>query len=298
MKKYILSLFVLVVTTTCIFAQAQTNQVDVNGKRQGYWKITALIKKLGPPWTPSQIVEEGNYTNSMKGGLWIEYFQNGKTKSELTFVNNRPNGPAKNYFENGNLKEEGNWVGSRWTGPYKFYYEDGTLRQHFNYNALGVREGPQTYIHPNGEVAIAINIKDGKEDGWAKEYNTNGDLISETFYNAGVIDPSKTKTYDPTKPVDPNAGKTPEELKNEKEKAPVVKAGTGQVSKEGAFDGEGYWILTSNQNITFKGTFKNYKLIDGEERIYDKSGFCIRVKLYENGKFKGDGVVPKESGVK
>ncbi len=301
MKKYILSLLVLMISVTTVLAQApntqsEFNKLDVNGKRSGYWKISALLKKLGPPWAPAEIVEEGNYAASMKTGMWIEYYQGGAKKSELTFVNNRPNGPAKTYFENGKLEAEGNWVGSRWTGPYTLYYDNGNVRQKFNYNAMGVRDGAQTYYHPNGVKAIEINMVAGKENGVGKEYNTNGELVKETYSVNGVMDASKTVVYEPKKAEDPNAIKAPEEIVNEKKKAPRVDPVTGQKSKEGVFDGDGFWILVDkNENITLKGTFKNYQLIEGEERIYNEAGFCIRVKVFANGKYKGEGIVPKEN---
>lgn len=294
MKKLILSLIVLCVTAS--FAVAQDNVVDAAGKRQGYWKITAGFKKLGSPWTPEQIVEEGNYTNSMKTGIWIEYYQNGKKKSELTYVNNRPNGPAKMYHENGNLSEEGTWVGTRWTGPYKLYYEDGQVRQAFAYNNLGQRDGGQTYYHPNGQVAIEVNMKAGKEEGVKKEYNTNGELTTETYFNGGTIDIAKTKVYEPKKPESADAVKAPEE-KEQKGTAPTVTSSEVKPNT-GTFNGEGYWILYKNGQITMKGTFAKKKLIDGEERIYDNNGILIKIKLYKAGKYVGDGPLPTEGNSK
>lgn len=278
------------------FAQAPAdgtkNKIDDAGKRQGPWEITAAMKKLPSPWTPDQKVEEGNYTNSMKTGIWIEYYQNGNKKSELTYVNNRPNGPAKMYYENGKLSEEGTWVGTRWTGPYKLYYEDGQVRQQFNYNNLGQRDGAQTYYHPNGKVAIEVNMKGGKEEGVKKEYNTNGELTSETYFNGGAIDPAKTKTYEPKKPESAEAAKAPED--KPKGNAPTV-TGNDQKANTGTFNGEGYWILYKNGQITMKGTFSKKKLMDGEERIYDSNGILIQVKLYKGGKYVGDGPLPTET---
>lgn len=296
MKKTILSLFVLIVSAATVFSQAadqNINQVDAAGKRQGPWEITAAMKKLGSPWTPTQVVEKGSYTNSMKTGIWIEFYQNGNKKSELTYVNNRPNGPAKMYFENGNLSEEGTWVGTRWTGPYTLYYEDGTPRQKFAYNNLGQRDGGQTYYHPNGKVAIEVNMKAGKEEGVKKEYNTNGELVQETYFNGGAIDASKTKTYEPKKPESADAVKAPEE-KEQKANAPTV-TGTEQKANTGTFNGEGYWILYKNGQITMKGTFAKRKLIEGEERVYDNNGILIQVKLYKGGKYVGDGPLPTET---
>lgn len=294
MKKVILSLFVLIASASLALSQ---NVIDASGKRQGHWQIHARDKKLGSPWTPEQVVEEGEYTNSMKTGIWTEYYQNGNKKSELTYVNNRPNGPAKMYYENGNLSEEGTWVGTRWTGPYKLYYEDGQVRQSFNYNNLGQRDGAQTYYHPNGKVAIEVNMKAGKEEGVKKEYNTNGELTSETYFNGGTIDPAKTKTYEPKKPESADATKAPEE-KDQHGTAPTV-TNTNEVKPNtGTFNGEGYWILYKNGQITMKGTFAKKKLIDGEERIYDNNGILIKIKLYKDGKYVGDGPLPTESNSK
>jgi len=293
MKKLILSLLVLCVSASLSLAQ---NLVDDAGKRQGPWKITAAQKKLGSPWLPDQTVEEGSYTNSMKTGIWIEYYQNGNKKSELTYVNNRPNGPAKMYFENGNLSEEGTWVGTRWTGPYKLYYEDGTPRQQFTYNNLGQRDGAQVYYHPNGKVAIEVTMKAGKEEGVKKEYNTNGELTTETYFNGGTIDPAKTKTYEPKKPESAEAVKAPEE-KDQKGTSPTVTS-TEVKPNTGTFNGEGYWILYKNGQITMKGTFAKKKLIDGEERIYDNNGILIKIKLYKGGKYVGDGPLPTEGNSK
>lgn len=295
MKKSILSLLVLIASAANLLAQSTDfpNVTDEAGKRQGKWRITAAMKKYTSPWTPEQPVEEGSYTNSMKTGIWIEYYQNGNKKSELTYVNNRPNGAAKMYYENGKLSEEGTWVGTRWTGPYTLYYEDGTPRQKFSYNNLGQRDGGQTYYHPNGKVAIEVNMKAGKEEGVKKEYNTNGELTSETYFNGGTIDPAKTKTYEPKKPESTEATKAPEE-KEQKGTAPVV-TGSDQKANTGTFNGEGYWILYKNGQITMKGTFAKKKLMDGEERIYDNNGILIQVKLYKGGKYVGDGPLPTET---
>ena len=304
MKKFLLSAFVCVFTTSVALAQAPAsgpiNQVGPDGKRTGFWRISAALLHLGPPWLPGQTVEEGNFANGLKTGLWVEYYQNGNKKGEYTYVNNRPNGPAKKYFENGNLMEEGNWVGTRWTGPYKLYYEDGTIRQSWNYNALGQRDGRQLYYHPNGQIAIDMTSKAGKEEGWAKEYNTNGELIKETFHTNGVIDNSKTKVYEPKKAEDPNAGKAPEELEK-KEDAPIVKPGSGNTGNAGEqpFDGNGpHTLYNTNKQVTFVGEFKNWKLMKGEQRLYDANGKCIRVKLYADGKYVGDGPLPKEEDTK
>lgn len=292
-KSTLLLLLLLTGSLTALAMPADTvkNVTDAAGKRQGYWVITGQMRpdKLKAGYTATSKIEEGTYKDSQKTGIWIEYFPNGNKKSELTFVNNRPNGPAIMYNDNGKKAEEGTWVGTRWIGPYKLYYEDGTPRQEFNYSQVGQREGKQIYKHPNGKVAIEVEMKGGKETGWKKEYDENGNLIRETFFNDGTIDPAKTKTYDT--PVAP--AKAPEE-KEIKGNAPTVTDPNFKPNK-GTFNGEGDWILYRNGQITMKGTFHNKKLINGEERIYDNNGLLIQIKMYKEGKYVGNGPMPADA---
>ncbi|HTL82326.1 MAG TPA: hypothetical protein VL651_11500 [Bacteroidia bacterium] len=290
MKKSTLILLLILAGALRAFAgDTLTNQVDAAGKRQGWWIITGAMKK-DTKYQPTAKVEEGSYKDSQKTGVWTEYYPSGNKKSELTYVNNRPNGHAVMYNDNGTKSEEGTWVGTRWVGDYKLYYDDGTPRQSFNYSQLGQRDGKQVYYHPNGKVAIEVNMVAGKEDGWKKEYDADGNLIRETFFAAGVIDPSKTKEY-------PAATKTPEKAPEESDihgTAPTVTDPNFKPNK-GTFNGEGDWILYKNGQISMKGTFHLKKLVNGEERIYDGNGLLIQIKLYKDGKYVGDGPLPTDA---
>ncbi len=198
MKSATVLLFLLI--SIMVAAQSDTlNRVDSLGKRYGYWKVTAAMKKLGPPWKYDDILEEGNYVDSKKTGVWIEYWPTGKVKSSMVFANNRPNGTATLYFENGNVRETGTWRGTRWIGEYKLYYEDTTLRYHFNFDNLGQKSGMQYYYYPNGKLAMSVSSKDGKEDGWCREYDDDGTLVKEIYYSP-YPDSCKTITHPSKKP--------------------------------------------------------------------------------------------------
>lgn len=81
-------------------------------------------------------------------------------------------------------------------------------------------------------------MKAGKEEGVKKEYNTNGELTQETYFNGGNIDAAKTKNYEPKKPESADAVKAPEE-KEQKGTAPPPDA--GMKPNTGAFNGERSW---------------------------------------------------------
>ncbi|MBI3512268.1 MAG: toxin-antitoxin system YwqK family antitoxin [Bacteroidetes bacterium] len=270
---------------TGLHAGDTLNYVGPDGKRQGHWIIYGRAQK-DPAYAADAKVEEGRYNAGFKVGIWTVYFPTGSKKSEFTYVNNRPNGHAVTYNENGTKAEEGTWVGTRWSGDYHLYYEDGTERQAFNYNTLGQREGKQVYKNPNGTLAIEVTMKDGKEEGWKKEYDANGNLVRETYFNGGVIDDSKTINHKTGAPV----ATAPEDPKNDKTKE-VPPAAPPQSN----WNGEGQYTLMKGGQVSQKGVFHSYRLVNGEARFYDNNGFCIQVKKYENGKYVGDGPIPDDA---
>ncbi|HET6991718.1 MAG TPA: hypothetical protein VFJ43_10360, partial [Bacteroidia bacterium] len=133
--------------------------------------------------------------------------------------------------------------------------------------------------------------KAGKEEGWKKEYDANGNLVRETFFNGGVIDDSKTIVHDAT----PAVTKAPDDPSLDKEKPPVVNT-EKEKPPVGTFNGEGGpHTLYANGQITQKGTFHQFRLVDGEERIYDSNGLWIQTKLYRGGKYVGDAPLPDDA---
>lgn len=285
-----LLLFFALVSGVNAFAGDSLNYTGSDGKRQGYWIIYGRMQK-NTAYAADSKVEEGRYKDSQKTGIWIAYFPSGIKKTEFTFVNNRPNGPATIYYENGKKSEEGTWVGTRWVGAYKMYYEDGTPRQEFNYSTAGQRDGKQVYKHPNGKVSIDVTMKAGKEEGWKREYDENGNLVRETFFNGGVIDPSKTIEH---KKVEVKKSEDdPTAAGNKTETSTVVSA--NEKPPGTTFTGEGYFVLYSNGQVTQKGTFHLKKLVNGEKRIYNENGMLVQIKLYKDGKYVGDGPIPADA---
>ncbi|CAN5799321.1 hypothetical protein BH11BAC7_BH11BAC7_05370 [soil metagenome] len=292
MKKATLFILLFLCSVLTAFSQESTteNYTDPAGKRQGHWTIFGRMQS-DKSYAAEAKVEEGIYKDSQKTGIWNAYYPNGKNKSEFTFVNNRPNGHAIKYNENGTKSEEGTWVGVRWVGEFHLYYEDGTERQSFNYNSVGQRDGKQVYKNPNGTLAIEVSVKAGKEEGWKKEYDENGNLLRETYFNGGVIDPAKTKEYPPAA----GASKVVKDdvIVGEGSKPPVVDI--KEKPPTGEFTGEGSHTLYRNGQITQKGTFHLKKLVDGECRIYDNNGMLIQIKLYKGGKYVGDAPIPADA---
>ncbi|HTL82324.1 MAG TPA: hypothetical protein VL651_11490 [Bacteroidia bacterium] len=250
------------------------NLTDSAGRKQGYWIITGKLKN-DMAYRPDSKVEEGNYLDGKKTGTWISYYPTGIVHISVPYVNGRINGYAYIYNDRGHLEEEGTWQGTRWIGEYKQYYENDSLHLHFFYNKLGQRDGVQHYYYPNGKEMATSICNAGKEDNWQMEYFDDGTLYRKTFYDNGVIDASKTWQ----KPGASNPQENPDQTRY-----------NSANSNAGIDWGEA--VLMKDGKISMRGTFKDYKLVDGEERIYDVSGNLIQRKAFRNGEYYGD--VPLE----
>jgi antitoxin component YwqK of YwqJK toxin-antitoxin module len=266
------------------------NVVDAANMKQGYWIYFGSMKNL-PEFKPDQKVEEGTYSNSRKNGTWIKYFPDGKVNSEINYTNNRPNGPYKIYYPNGQVEEEGKWVNNRNVGHFTRYYENGEKQQNFEFNQTGKREGRQEYYYENGQLMIEGNWGDGKEDGEIKEYYADGAIKSVKVFNGGTLDAEKTQKFEPKTEVKVVA-------KTEAKEAPAVTKSEVPLSSSsttknvGVFDGNGFNTLyNKNKQIQKKGEFKNGKLWDGKNYIYDENGILQTIEIYKNGRYVGDGVI-------
>lgn len=265
------------------------NYIDENNLKQGFWKIFGRMKKL-PGYAPDQVIEQGNYKNSRKNGLWTKFFASGKTKSEIEYLNSRPNGAYKTYFPNGQVEEEGTWKNNRNTQTFKRYYENGQVSQDFAFNTSGKRDGKQTYFYENGQVMIEADIAAGKEK-FVKEYYEDGSVKAEKVFVDGKLDASKTKVYEPKTPV-----KNRDEAELAKAPEKVVKVEKGESSNgKTKFSGNGkHKLYNMNKQISKDGIFKNYRLMEGLWYKYDENGILISIEKYKKGRYIGEAPLPKE----
>jgi antitoxin component YwqK of YwqJK toxin-antitoxin module len=285
------NLLIALLISNALFADQgsgdQTNYTDPNGLKQGHWIYKNDVKKL-PNYDPAAKVEEGDYKDNKKMGMWVQYWPNGNKKSEISFDNNKAKGYAKMYFEDGKVMEEGTWENNRWTGDYKMYHPNGQLFYEFKYSPSGKREGVQTYFHDNGKVMMKGEMKDGKETGEWEERYENGDLKSKKVFNNGSIDPTQTKTYVPKNVIVDNTP-DPEPKGPNAPKVDVKKENVNKGSEIKIFDGNGkYKLFNMNKQISKDGVFKNYQLIDGKDYIYNKDGILVQIAVYKGGKYIGD----------
>jgi antitoxin component YwqK of YwqJK toxin-antitoxin module len=284
---------VLMIWMTCWTFSAQAsdggfNQTDSNGRRQGYWIITGAIAN-DTKFAATAKVEEGNYVDSRREGVWKRYWPSGKIRSEIAYSAGKPHGWYKTYYENGQTEEESQWYDNKNVGLFQRYHMNGTLQQHFNFNQSGKREGPQYYYHENGVIEMEVTMLGGVEQGVMKRYNADGSLAEEKTYDSGKVNPNSVKTFAGVKkqtkvedPYDPTVGQQ-------------VAPSEDKTNKADVFHPNGYNTLYSEEGfVTQIGEFKEGKLWSGKWYKYNKEGIMIKVEIYKGGRYIGAGVISEK----
>lgn len=281
---------ILLTPVTFSMAQAEKaavfseNEVDDKGWRQGFWQITGEMSRA-PGFKKTQIVEEGNYENNKRVGLWKKYFPSGSIRSEITFDNNLPRGPYKVYYPNGKLEESGEWQSNKNIGDFKRYHENGQIAQDFTFNRDGKRNGTQNYFYQNGQLQMRVEVMDGVAHGAYSVFYPNGDVKEEKRMTNGEVEPGSTRIY-PSKanqtlvdqiPNLPEAETTP----NKCDKPNL------EIFKQTGFN----TLYNRNQQMTQVGEFKNGRLWNGKWHRYDENGILKKVEVYKDGRFIGHGII-------
>ncbi len=269
------------------------NLIDATGKKQGKWVVLGKHKP-GDCYKSEQKIEEGAYKVNRKVGQWLEYYCNNNTKSQLTFINGRPDGYAIMFYENGNKKEEGDWKNNKWVGNYKLYYENGQVQHDFKFNQGGKREGLQTYNYDNGQVAVQGNFANGKESGQIKEFYETGDLKATKNFANGDVDVASIKTFQPKKELPKTndaVAFAPSKAEVEIKKEELASASTSTAKAAPTTLNGKHVLYNKNKQVSKDGVFKESRLMEGKSYIYNENGLLKRVAVYKNGVYVGDGQV-------
>lgn len=167
------------------------------GKEEGEWvnywengsiKNKATFKKgtLNGAWisyTPKgKIKSSGEYKNGYKNKTWYEYFDNGNVKDVETYkvakIKSKVKyGPMKNKVTYASVKD-GLFI-SYSQKDYK-KTEEGTYKN-------DEKEGTWLAYYPGGKiVAVLSQYKDGKLNGYMRQFDQRGNIINETQYKDGL----------------------------------------------------------------------------------------------------------------
>lgn len=147
MKYLILSIFLVLITTSC------DRLVPNNGK----------VKK------PNSTKKEKIYNGKRKNYL------DGKLTSIVTYKDSLKNGEAINYYPDGNVNIIFNYKDNKKHGDFKWFYENGKLYEDGSYKN-GKKHGLFKRYTKTGKLSSEMTWFDGLPCKGLKEYDDNGQL--------------------------------------------------------------------------------------------------------------------------
>ena len=259
----------------------QNNQKNSKGKRIGHWVYYGKDRPRSN--YPSSVkIEEGNYINGYREGIWVKYYKDGKTKKlEGNYINNRPMGMYTRYYSNGLIMEKGYFSYKNFSGPYIRYFKNGKTSYRCTFNKQGKEMGTVEHYHTNGNLSMKYTAKDGKVVGKLTTYHEDGSEKEIIMYNqSGTI--SSIKKFDPKKV---QVVKVPPQ--NKKIYPPKVQAPNTHGIKFEPYGNNR--IYTENDAIWMDGIFKKGQLWDGNVYDYDEDGILIKVRVFKKGIYHSDG---------
>lgn len=183
-----------------------------NGKPDAYWKTYneegLLISEgnrkdfeLDSTWIfyndKGDIVLEINYRQGKKNGIRKTYRED--EIIEETFLNDIKDGLTRYFYPDKRIKKEVNFKDGLEQGLAKEYDKDGRIitlityksgfiveRELINrYDNSGRKHGIWKYFYADGKIMMEGSYKHGQENGYFKEYDKDGNLISTAKFADG-----------------------------------------------------------------------------------------------------------------
>jgi antitoxin component YwqK of YwqJK toxin-antitoxin module len=306
-----------------------------NGKPDGYWKTYN---------DQGILVSEGNRKNFELDSTWKFYDDKGKIAMEINYRNDKKDGIRNTYREDEIIGE--NFKNDIKDGLTRYYYLNGQVRKEvsfregleeglarefdkdgriitlityksgfiterelinrFDYN--GKKHGIWKYFYPDGMVRQEGTFKHGLENGYFKEYDEEGNLLSTAKYAEGVKleDVAELVKLDVRKDYYPdgkvkiaatyNKAGQPEGVRREYlpdgtvEKSYIfrngIMIGEGIVTEKGERDD--FWKeYYDDGRLRAEGRY-NKDVREGAWRFYHPDGATEQEGIYTNGKPEGD----------
>jgi uncharacterized protein len=306
-----------------------------DGKPDGYWKTYndqgILISEgnrknfeLDSTWRfyddKGKIGLEINYLKGKKDGIRKTYRED--EIIEETFKNDAKEGMTRYYYPDGKLKMEVNFKNGLEDGLAKEYEKDGRIitlityksgfiveRELINrYDNNGKKNGLWKYFYADGKLQREGTYKHGEENGYFKEYDKDGNLVTTAKYADGtkledvaeLVKLDVRKDYYPDGKVKIAAtynkeGKLEGVRREYSEDGNIAKSyifrngimiGEGIVTEKGERDG--YWKEYFNDgHLRAEGKY-NKDVREGAWKFYHENGAVEQEGTYYKGKPEGE----------
>ncbi len=144
------------------------------GKKHGFTIVYDTINQ--------KIISKTSYSNDVKSGNTYIYYPSGKLQFIYPYLNDQLNGLG---YE---LNQDSTLIAA-------YCYKNGLIDKIETMNAIdaqGLKQGLQKEFYTNGQIKLEATYKDGKLNGYVKQYDKNGSIVSiEKFLNNKKIEKPK-----------------------------------------------------------------------------------------------------------
>lgn len=125
---------------------------------------------------------QGYVKDGEKDGLWTEWYDNGKKRSEGTWKDGKQDGLWTEWWDNGKKESEGTWKDGRYDGLWTGWWKNGQKESVGNWKN-GKADGLWNLWYENGQIMLEFEYKNGKpNDSFLfKRWNEDGTEKTEPF---------------------------------------------------------------------------------------------------------------------
>jgi len=230
----VLIIVLILIVSGSLMAQNGVNQLDTQGRKQGFWtkkdgqgrllyqatfkddqpvgemkrfhpngKIKAVIDFVeGSEVSEATLFDEtgpmiakGKYLDQEKTGEW-SYFKDGKIISTENYENGEKNGLSKKWFSTGELLEESTWKEGKLDGIYRSFFQNGKVYLECTYSK-GLRNGPfKTWFTDGMQELDAFYANDLRDKDWTYYDNQGKHLYTLKFDKGKLLNPEVQDSID------------------------------------------------------------------------------------------------------
>ena len=126
--------------------------------------------------------------NQLYSGYAVSYYQSGRLKEKIGFLNGRKQNQATQWFLDGHVKRMSCYHNGKLHGIKKSWSPDKShvLLSQITYHK-GKAHGEQKFWYPTGEIYKILNLNMGAEEGMQQAFRKNGELYANYEAREGRI---------------------------------------------------------------------------------------------------------------
>jgi len=236
----------------------------------GNYKYAELDGKIKGIADNGVIIFESNYAEGERNGLQISRYPNGNLFSETNYNYGDQHGVQKWYYADGTMSSVSYYQYNELVDSNVYYYPSGAIETKNVFSNLEDGKSLYTWYYENGKVRKVKSLKNGENHGWCYDYNEQGHLYLQTYYQNGILLLAKGLSANGTDTITINTAK-----------------GSGTDSLTFFYNNGKVAFSASIKKGIFEGTVLRY-YYNGQikERVDyfhgDKNGPCVY--YYTNGK--------------